>query len=94
MRMKKILLVTLVAVLCTVSPVRAEGTKGSGKTTVGYTSSTVAQIPGGNGNDSIKTGDYANIGKMLVLFGGSAFFIIFLALHRERRKGGKEGEVL
>lgn len=85
MRMKKILLVTLVAVLCTVSPVRAEGTKGSGKTTVGYTSSTVAQIPGGN--DSIKTGDYTDIGKMLVLFGSSASIIIFLALHKGKKEG-------
>lgn len=85
MKIKRILLITAVAVLCTVSLVRAEETKANGNTAVGYTSSTVVKIPGGN--DSIKTGDYIDIGKMLVLFGSSASIIIFLALHKGKKEG-------
>ena len=56
--------ILLVTLLCTVSPVHAQETQGSGETTVGYQTSTTVEIPSGgkeNGKGNIKTGDSADL---------------------------------
>lgn len=92
MKIEKILaLVFVVGVLWTSTPVSTGAAEGLG-TTVGYVSSGVARIPGGNGgaNVGIKTGDQSEIGKNLVVLGVSAAVLTFLALLSDREEGEKE----
>lgn len=80
--------ILLVTLLCTVSPVHAQETQGSGETTVGYQTSTTVEIPSGgkeNGRN-IKTGDSADLRRGLVLFGLSGSFLIFLFAREHKKK--------
>lgn len=98
MKLKRLFAVPLLAtLLCTVSPVHAQETQGSGETTVGYQTSTTVEIPSGgkeNGKGNIKTGDNADLGKGLVLFGLSGSFLIFLFAREQKKKKKKEELVL
>ena len=90
--------ILLVTLLCTVSPVHAQETQGSGETTVGYQTSTTVEIPSGgkeNGKGNIKTGDSADLRRGLVLFGLSGSFLIFLFAreHKEKARGTSSVEV-
>ncbi len=90
--------ILLVTLLCTVSPVHAQETQGSGETTVGYQTSTTVEIPSGgkeNGKGNIKTGDSADLRRGLVLFGLSGSFLIFLFAreHEEKARGTSSVEV-
>ena len=79
--------ILLVTLLCTVSPVHAQETQGSGETTVGYQTSTTVEIPSGeNGKGNIKTGDSADLRRGLVLFGLSGSFLIFLFAREHKKK--------
>lgn len=92
MKIEKILaLVFVVGILWTSAPVSTEAAEGLG-TTVGYVSSGVARIPGGNGgaNVGVKTGDQSEIGKNLVVLGVSATVVILLASLSDRKEGKGE----
>ena len=79
--------ILLVTLLCTVSPVHAQETQGSGETTVGYQTSTTVEIPsGGKEKGNIKTGDSADLRRGLVLFGLSGSFLIFLFAREHKKK--------
>ena len=81
--------ILLVTLLCTVSPVHAQETQGSGETTVGYQTSTTVEIPSGgkeNGKGNITTGDSADLRRGLVLFGLSGSFLIFLFAREHKKK--------
>lgn len=84
--MKKILILIIgLVIFCTATPAKALEEQSTGETTVGYVASTSAEMPGG-GNGQVSTGDDADFGKEMILFGLSGSLVLIILISKGTMK--------